>query len=1084
MGSRPSDQAWGTDVGLTGKATEHHGAFQGALVLLYLSYGALGVIYGDIGTSPLYTLQACFTYEDGGSTMRTNVPEPEHMLAVASLLFWSLTLVVVMKYVFIILLFNDNGEGGTFALYSLLCRAIGCNPYGAASGVETSFQGFNSDSAADAPTSAAASASSSDARRQQPPHQQQHHAGELQKASSWVKGLFRLHTGAGLRLRRKLQSSAWAQRVLLMVVVMTTAMVVGDGVLTPAISVLGAVSGLQVVSDSIQQPQVVGITIAILVLLFSIQHFGTGRVSAAFSPVIIIYFLLIAAVGLYNLTTHGWEPFKAISPSYAVMAFVRDFKGTWLLLGSVMLVMTGAEAMYADLGHFCVGAVRLSYCTLVFPCLIFSYLGQVAYLLAYPEAYTNPFWLSVPTPVYWPVLIVSTLASVVASQALISGVFSIVHQAIRLGVFPRYTVTHTDENTEGRVYIAQVNYALMLGCVVIVAGFQDATALGHAYGVAVISVMFITSFLGALVALVNYAINPAIVLPVLLFYVLIEGLFLSANLVKIPEGGWVALLMAAAVAAVKYVWWYGQKQVHSWRQAHTLSSSQCFTRGPINHHASPAAYDIATAAGAGGREKSDEVAGVSVNGSRAVDMPTIKAISTPSLGVKGSKLMVHKGSTPAGAAVGGPFLETWWMGEKPLSRVRGVGIVYSDTVWGIPTVLQQLLVKLPFLWEVTLLVTNRTVPLPSVSNAERFLIRRSTNCPGMFHLVARYGYMDRVQQGPAFVSQVLGFLIQQLHSGALSSSSNSKGAAQGGVPIIKSDADATTALGAHPAAPLATEEAPARAAAAAATALNEDPQAAEGARAAAGGGGGGAAAADKVLVWSAGPVPSEGLTAGLQSVASSSTLPEPTSPQSAGMFKPSSLELVGPESTSAAAVASGGGAGGGGSILRPGEKTLGVNLQRRSLMDIATRSIGVQHAYGRRVRFQEQQQLAAGAEQQLSGILEKNSSDPFDSMTSKQQPAAAGDIEIGLAAEVGPIAAAPLLLLKGDDELSRVLQCYREGVVYVVGKPELMADAGTAWYRRWLVTCYQLLRATTADRAQAWGLPDDQLLACGMSVRV
>ena len=173
-------------------------------------------------------------------------------------------------------------------------------------------------------------------------------------------------------------------------------------------------------------------------------------------------------------------------------------------------------------------------------------------------------------------------------------------------------------------------------------------------------------------ALVNYAINPAIVLPVLLVYVLIEGLFLTANLVKIPEGGWVALLMAAAVAAVNTVWWYGQKQVHDWRQARTLSSSQCFTRGPINHPASPAAYNIAAAAGAGGREKRDEMAGSSTDDSRAMEMPTIKAISTPSLGSKGSKLMVHKGNTPAGglaaAGVGGPFLETWWMGKKPLSR--------------------------------------------------------------------------------------------------------------------------------------------------------------------------------------------------------------------------------------------------------------------------------------------------------------------------------------------------------------------------------------------------------------------------------
>lgn len=447
--SRHSSGAWATAAD-AGADAHGGGSRTRGWGLIVLSFSALGIIYGDIGTSPLYAYQSVFTA----------APSPATVLSAASLFFWTLTLIVLIKYVCIILCFDDNGEGGTFALYSLVCRAAGFTPFGKSQPEELQLGGL---------------------------------VGAL---PAWLKRgrWYSVINSGGEPLRRLYARSRTAQVSLLLTVMMATAMVVGDGVLTPSISVLSAVSGLKVAFPALKQAEIVGAAIAVLVILFSVQYMGTSKIAGVFAPVIAVWLLFNAAIGLTNLSLHGWGVWRAVLPNHAIYAFMGPdgFAAGWRLLAGVMLTITGAEAMYADLGHFNQRAVTLSFCGFVYPCLVVTYMGQAAFVAANPHAYDDPFWHSVPRGAFWPMLVVATAASVVASQALISGVFSIMRQAMNLGVFPPMAITHTDEAAEGQIYIRAINFWLCIGCIAMVAGFQDTTALGHAYGVAVMSVMFIS----------------------------------------------------------------------------------------------------------------------------------------------------------------------------------------------------------------------------------------------------------------------------------------------------------------------------------------------------------------------------------------------------------------------------------------------------------------------------------------------------------------------------------------------------------------------------------------------------------------
>jgi KUP system potassium uptake protein len=430
---------------------------------------ALGVVYGDIGTSTLYGLKQAV--DAGGA------PTPETVIGTVSLIFWALLLIVGLKYAILILRADNHGEGGIVALLALL-----------------------------------------DAR---------HAASGSARASLLVVGLI----GAAL--------------------------LYGDGVITPAISVLSAVEGLKIDAPALA-PMVVPITIAILVGLFLVQRKGTEFVGTIFGPVMFVWFLAIAVLGVKGIVQSP-AILAAISPHHAVLYLSHAGPGiAFAVLGAAFLTLTGAEAMYADMGHFGRLPIQLGWFAIVSPALMLNYLGQGGLLLADPQAAENPFYLLVPRWGHYPMVAFATIATVIASQAIISGAYSLTQQAMQLGFLPRMRVTHTASHEKGQIYIPLVNWLLAGGTLSAVLLFRSSDALGGAYGIAVAMLMAITTVLAALVAL-KWGYNPLLVVAVNGFFLLIELVFVAANMTKLVEGGWFPLLLAAVIAFLMLTWRTGWK---------------------------------------------------------------------------------------------------------------------------------------------------------------------------------------------------------------------------------------------------------------------------------------------------------------------------------------------------------------------------------------------------------------------------------------------------------------------------------------------------------------------------------------------
>lgn len=435
-----------------------------------LAVGALGVVFGDIGTSPLYTLHECLL-NAGGKRVST-----EDVFGILSLMVWALILVVTVKYLFFILRADHNKEGGIFALLAL---------------VPDRFR--------------------ADAIRR-----------------GHVTGIALLG-------------------------VIGAALLYGDGVITPAISVLSAVEGLTIASSAFK-PWVVPVTCIILIGLFAIQRRGTGSVGRLFGPIMLLWFSTLAALGIWHITDRP-AILGALSPHHAVSFFTRHGLHGFLILGSVVLVVTGGEALYADLGHFGASPIRRAWLYLVFPALLLGYLGQGALVLSHPEAIDNPFFAQVPAGLATIALVIlSSAATVIASQALISGAFSLTRQAMVLGYFPNVTVHHTSEQTEGQIYIPEVNVLLALGCLALVLTFRESVKLAAAYGIAVTGTMAITSVLFYIV--IRYRWNwPAWkAIGILIFFLSFDIPFLGANLFKFFQGGYVPVLIGAALIAAMLIW--------------------------------------------------------------------------------------------------------------------------------------------------------------------------------------------------------------------------------------------------------------------------------------------------------------------------------------------------------------------------------------------------------------------------------------------------------------------------------------------------------------------------------------------------
>ncbi|MEX2219800.1 MAG: potassium transporter Kup [Phycisphaerales bacterium] len=437
-----------------------------------LTLGALGVVYGDIGTSPLYALRECFGGHHLVGASRANV------FGVLSLILWSLALVVSVKYLVFILRADNRGEGGILALTALV------TPMG-----ET-------------------------------------------------------------RTRR---------RVLILLGLFGAAMLYGDGMITPAISVLSAIEGLTIATPFFE-PYVVLLTCVILLGLFLIQSKGTGRVGSVFGPVMVVWFTTLGVLGVRQIARDP-TVLMAINPYYAVRFFAHNgWAGFWVL-GSVFLVVTGGEALYADMGHFGRRAIRWAWFGCALPGLVLNYFGQGALILADPTALDNPFYRMAPQWALYPLVALAAAATVIASQALISGAFSLTMQAIQLGYSPRMTIRHTSSAQRGQIYLPFVNWTLMLSCIGLVVGFKSSSNLAAAYGIAVTTTMSITTILFGVVAWRNWKWPMSAALALAAFFLAFDLAFLGANVVKIPHGGWFPIVVAAAVFILMTTWKTGRRVV-------------------------------------------------------------------------------------------------------------------------------------------------------------------------------------------------------------------------------------------------------------------------------------------------------------------------------------------------------------------------------------------------------------------------------------------------------------------------------------------------------------------------------------------
>ncbi|KAH9328377.1 hypothetical protein KI387_000485, partial [Taxus chinensis] len=498
---------------------------------LFLAYQSFGVVYGDLGTSPLYVYKSIFLGKLPGPM------DEETVFGAFSIIFWTLTLIPLIKYVGIVLSADDNGEGGTFALYSLLCRH---------------------------------------AKLSLLPNQQ----AADEEVSTYYKPGQAAQNSETSTLKRFLEKHRRMRTGLLVVVLLGTCMVIGDGVLTPAISVLSSVSGLQGRTTKLNDREVVLISCIILVGLFSLQHFGTQKVAFMFAPIVIAWLFCISLVGIYNIV--HWNPsiLRAFSPYYVYEFFRRTGKHGWISLGGVLLSITGTEAMFADLGHFTPLSIRIAFAGFVYPCLILSYLGQAAFLSKNLSEITATFYKSIPEAVYWPVFVVATLAAIVGSQAVISATFSIIKQCHALGCFPRVKVVHTSRHINGQIYIPEINWILMVLCLAVTVGFRDTTIIGNAYGIAAMTVMFVTTCLMTLVIVIVWRRSILLAIGFLLFFGSIEGVYLVASFTKVPQGGWTPLVLAMIFMAIMYVWHYGTRRKYMFDLQNKVSMKWILTLGP------------------------------------------------------------------------------------------------------------------------------------------------------------------------------------------------------------------------------------------------------------------------------------------------------------------------------------------------------------------------------------------------------------------------------------------------------------------------------------------------------------------------
>ncbi|KAL4301876.1 hypothetical protein GQ457_10G025560 [Hibiscus cannabinus] len=610
--------------------------------VLTLAYQSLGVVYGDLSTSPLYVYKN--TFEEDIHHSETN----EEIFGVLSFVFWTLTLVPLLKYVFIVLRADDNGEGGTFALYSLLCRHARVNSLPNGQLADEELFEYKKDSIGLAPKSS-----------------------------------------FGSRLKSTLEKHRVLQRFLLVLALIGTCMVIGDGILTPAISVFSAVSGLEL-SMSKEHHKYVEVPVACIILigLFALQHYGTHRVGFLFAPVVLLWLLCISSIGLYNI--FHWNPhvYRALSPYYMYKFFRKTQRGGWMSLGGILLCITGSEAMFADLGHFSQLSIKIAFTSLVYPSLILAYMGQAAYLSRHhtmESDYQIGFYVSVPEKLRWPVLVIAILAAVVGSQAIITGTFSIIKQCSSLGCFPKVKIIHTSSKIHGQIYIPEINWLLMVLCLAVTIGFRDTRRMGNASGLAVITVMLVTTCLMSLVIVLCWQKSVFLAVAFVFFFGSIEALYFTASLTKFLEGAWVPVALAFIFLVIMCVWHYGTLKKYEFDLQNKVSINWLLSLGP-------------------------------------------------SLGIV---------------------------------RVRGIGLVHTELVSGIPAIFSHFVTNLPAFHQVLVFLCIKSVPVPHVKPEERFLVGHiGPREYRLYRCIVRYGYRDVHKDDMEFEKDLVCSIAEFIRSGS------------------------------------------------------------------------------------------------------------------------------------------------------------------------------------------------------------------------------------------------------------------------------------------------------------------------------
>ncbi|KAF7085701.1 hypothetical protein CFC21_089100 [Triticum aestivum] len=641
---------------------------------LELAHGAgaprksLGVVYGDVATSPLYVFKSAFAGDD-----ITHTAGNEEIYGVLSFVFWTLTLISLLKYVLIVLRANDGGEGGTFALYSLICRHVraGLLPGG---GTSDDLMSDDKDAAA---------------RR-----------------------------GAVSRARTVLERYRVLQRLLLLFALLGTCMLIGDGVLTPALSVFSAVSGLELSMERAQHKYVgLPVTCAILICLFALQHYGTHRVGFIFAPIVCIWLLCISTIGLYNIIYWNHHVYRALSPYYMYQFLKKTQKGGWMSLGGILLCVTGSEAMYADLGHFSQRSIQIAFISVVYPALVLAYMGQAAYISqhhSFENSYHIGFYVSVPEKLRWPVLVIAILASVVGSQAIITGTFSIIKQCSALSCFPGVKIVHTSSTVHGQIYIPEINWILMILCLAVTIGFNNTKHLANAQGLAVITVMLVTTCLMSLVIVLVWNKSIFIALGFLIFFGSIEVMYFSASLVKFHEGAWVPITLSFIFMVVMYVWHYGTIKKYEFDVQNKVSVNWLLNLGP-------------------------------------------------SLGIV---------------------------------RVRGIGLIHTELMSGIPAIFSHFVTNLPAFHQVLVFLCVKSVPVPHVEPEERFLVGRiGPKEYRLYRVIVRYGYRDVQQDDLEFEKDLINSIAEFIRSGGSDQNGFVEGSeklssiSSGAIPLWEEDGD-------------------------------------------------------------------------------------------------------------------------------------------------------------------------------------------------------------------------------------------------------------------------------------------------------